>query len=408
MAHKLHPPFTLVMSLSLMALASGVADLHAQSTPPRPAVSLRQQPPFVFSTFAADLNEDGRPDLIGSTTAYDLQIAFGIGDGSFGPSRSLNRQGRALAVGDLNGDGHADIVITGLSILPGRGDGTFGSPRLVDSFATPSQDPSPRVIIGDFNGDGKQDMALVDDGRVCIYPGRGDFTFDTRVELASEGPGALTAADFNGDRRLDLAASTGTGTVDVFINQGRLLFAAQSLPVAFSLRDIASADFNKDGKPDLVVTMTDFASGGWDAGTFHVLLGNGDGTFQASVAHPTGARGSMSVAVGDFNLDGNPDLATENRSTVNIDTSCTGYVYWDSVTILPGTGTGTFGPLDFPPRHTQPGGRIVLEPAHDVVVSGIERRWPGGSRRIARGHPAESRAGGESEPGRQRRARSDD
>ena len=119
-----------VLTFAFMMGAPGVADAGAQSTPPRPAVSVRQQPPFFFSTFAEDLNQDGRPNLVGATDAQDLQIAFGVGDGTFGPSRSLNRQGTPLAVGDFNGDRHPDLVVAsnaGLSILPGRGDGTFGA-----------------------------------------------------------------------------------------------------------------------------------------------------------------------------------------------------------------------------------------------------------------------------------------
>ena len=183
-------------------VALGVADIGAQSTPPRPAVSVRQQQPFFFSTFAADLNEDGRPDLIGATRAQDLRDRIGMGDGTFGPSRSLNRQGSPLAVGDFNGDRHRDLVVLNGRQplhLPGRGDGTFASPRIVGPWDN-APSFNARIVVADFNGDGKQDFALIDLSVVCVYPGRGDFTFDTRVELtAPEFPSALVAADFNGD-----------------------------------------------------------------------------------------------------------------------------------------------------------------------------------------------------------------
>ena len=295
---------------------------------------------------AVDLNEDGRLDLVGATAATDLQIATGRGDGTFDATRSLNVRALPLAAGDFNGDGHADLVITGVSILPGRGDGSFGSARVVDSTANPPGDIEiqPRALVADFNGDGANDLVLLDDGFVCVYPGRGDFTFGPRVELTSPGgPLSLAAADFNNDGRMDLAASTASATVDVFLNRGGFLFGASSLPVAFSMFDIASGDFNKDLKQDLVVAMTGGASAGYVPGAFHVILGNGNGTFQTPVAHATGARGALSVAVGDFNHDGNPDVATGNRSTLNVDTNCTGFVYWDSVTIAPGAGNGTFG-----------------------------------------------------------------
>ena len=332
----------LTTAASLMAVVS-VVRLRAQTTPARPAVSLTQLPSFVASTLAADFNEDGRLDLIGTGTM--LQVAFGAGDGTFGPPRSLGLQARPLAVGDFNGDGHLDAVITGVSILPGRGDGTFRAPRIVDSTVHLNADLLlPRAVARDFNGDGRLDIALIDGDAIWIYPGRGDFTFDARVRLATaDGPNALVAADFNGDGRLDIAASTITGIVDVFVNHGALTFTGSSMSVELDMWDIAAGDLDKDGKQDLVVTITHETGGGWSPGAFQVLRGNGDGTFHASVSHATNANGSMSVAVGDFNHDGNPDIATGNRSTLNIDTICTGFIYWDSVTITPGAGDGTFG-----------------------------------------------------------------
>ena len=161
--------------------ALGVAHAGAQSTPPRPAVSVRQQPPF-------SLHVRRGPERRWPPRSRRRDLRAGSADRvrgrgwNFGPSRSLNRQGTPLAVGDFNGDRHPDLVVASnasLSILPGRGDGAFGAPRIVGPWV------SERIVVADFNGDGKLDFALIDLSVVCVYPGRGDFTFDARVELAA-------------------------------------------------------------------------------------------------------------------------------------------------------------------------------------------------------------------------------
>lgn len=333
----------------VMAGFAGHTALRAQSVPPRPAVAVTKAPALFFVTKPAELNEDGHLDVVGTTSALDLQIALGRGNGTFDPPRSLGQAGRPLVVWDVNLDGFSDIVVAGsagVSILPGRGDGTFGAPRAVDSSASPPADIfiQQRALVVDFDGDGAMDLALIDGSSVAIFPGHGDFTFGARVELpVLDGAVSLVYADFNGDGRMDIAAATGTSSVDVFINRGGFVFTAASQQAGFTMWDIAAADLNKDGRSDLIVVTSGFSMPGNEAGAVSVILGNGDGTFKAPVKHETGVHGALALAIGDFNHDGNPDVATGNRSTLLTDTSCTGFVYWDSVTILPGAGNGTFG-----------------------------------------------------------------
>ncbi len=346
MRMNFRPIMSTIFSLLFVMAGVGVAVQAAAQPPARPAVSMSRQPQFFKAVQAVDVNEDGRLDLVGSTSSGDLQVALGAGDGTFASARSLGLQAHLLGFGDLNNDGHVDLIVEPLSILPGRGDGTFGAPRSVDATLAWSDDPEivDRAVVADFNGDGRMDIATFDYTAVYIYPGRGDYTFDTRLGLSSpDGPNSIVAFDFNNDGRKDLAASTVSGTVDLFLNHGGLIFTASSLTVAFGTHDLAAGDFNGDGRQDLAVAVTQGNSTGFSQGSFHVALGNGDGTFQTPVAHPTNVRGAIRIAVGDFNHDGRADVATGNRSTINIDTDCTGWVYWDSVSIAPGAGNGTFG-----------------------------------------------------------------
>ena len=329
----------------------GAGRLRAQSAPPRPAVALTQLPRFFFATLTADFNEDGHPDLIGasatgngSPATPDLVIALGHGDGTFAAAHSLDVAAKPLAVGDFNHDGHLDVVVEGMSILPGRGDGTFGAALPITPAVSPQQDyeVSARAIAADFNGDGKLDLAVLAAANLYIYPGRGDLTFGARIPLPpSDDALSIVSADFNGDGRPDIAATTTSQRVDLFLNKGSLVFTVTGAPLNATMWDIAAGDLNADGKADLVVASSFFGMQFTD-GYFNVLLGNGDGTFQPSVAHATGVLGALTVAVADFNHDGLLDVATGNRSWRYADTACSSFTYWDSVTIAPGLGTGDF------------------------------------------------------------------
>jgi regulation of enolase protein 1 (concanavalin A-like superfamily) len=308
-------------------------------------------PRFTVAT-VADLNEDGHPDIVGSAVlngppTSDLLVAIGQGDGTFRPPTSLGIAGAPLAVADFNGDGHQDLLIDLKTILPGRGNGSFAAARtFVISPSLPSDNELPfAVVAADFDGDHKIDLLVGS----SLYPGRGDFTFDPPVELTGASGYQAAAADFNGDGRLDLAFIRISEPLDIFLNQGAFLFSAASAPgpMAFDIHAIAAADLDKDGKTDLIAASSGDSSTGFSVGEIHVFRGNGDGTFQADVSYPAGVGGTLAantIAVGDFNHDGNIDVATGGRSARYYDSPCTGIVYWDSVSILPGVGDGTLAP----------------------------------------------------------------
>jgi uncharacterized protein (UPF0548 family) len=201
--------------------------------------------------------------------------------------------------------------------------GTLQGP-LTPSLAT-GTDPQG-VAVGDFNGDGKTDLASANftSNTVSVFLGNGDNTFQAKADyVVGTNPLSVAVGDFNGDGYLDLAvANAGSGNVSVLLNAGNGTFLpAQSYGAGSSPQSVAVGDFNGDGRLDLVVSNLNSAD-------VSVLLGNGDGTFQAAVDSPAGTQPS-GVAVGDFNNDSKPDIAVGNFNT-------------SQISVLLGNGDGTF------------------------------------------------------------------
>ena len=248
----------------------------------------------------------------------------------------------SVAVGDLNGDGRADLATTG-SVLLGNGDGTFQAAINYRAGTNPVS-----VAVGDFNGDGKADLVTVNNstcpicvsqgnGNLSVLLGKGDGTFQGAVNYgAGTAPVSVVAGDFNGDGKLDLVVADAgayptNGGVSVLLGNGDGTFqAAVNYSAGRSPRSLATGDFNGDGKLDLAVVSHDNYSA-----PILVLLGNGDGSFQSPVAYGAGPY-TYSVAVGDFNADGKPDLAVANFGIGD-------WVVFSSVSVLLGKGDGTFG-----------------------------------------------------------------
>jgi hypothetical protein len=174
------------------------------------------------------------------------------------------------------------------------------------------------VAVGDFNGDGKPDLAVANwnSNSVSVLLGNGDGSFQAAQDFgAGISPESVAVGDFNGDGKPDLAvANFGSATVSVLLGNGDGSFRpAQDFVVGRGAYSVAVGDFNGDGKPDLAVANF------WSTNV-SVLLGNGDGSFQAAQNFGTGGYGSFpaSVAVGDFNGDGKPDLAVANYYSNNV------------------------------------------------------------------------------------------
>jgi len=207
----------------------------------------------------ADFNGDGNLDMVATNlfTGISPVILLGYGHGAFNSvlPNTYSTNGISSAAGDFNGDGILDLVIDGKTVLLGNGDGTFIQKALPGAQGT-------FVTAGDFNGDGKLDLAACnfDENTVTILLGYGDGTFSTApaspIAVGSK-PWATVAGDFNNDGKPDLAVTNmGEDTVTLLLGNGDGTFTpASGSPYAVGREPwaMAAADFNGDGKLDLAV-----------------------------------------------------------------------------------------------------------------------------------------------------------
>jgi len=292
----------------------------------------------------ADFNGDGHPDLAVVKTNGRVAILLNQGNGTFDsplntvlPSDSAS----GLVTADFNGDGYADLAVGSdqeIAILLGNGDGTFAQQSATASV------PANLIVSADFNGDGIADLATANQNAVNVLLGNGDGTFSALSDSTNVNGdvAGMTSGDFNGDGVPDLAipGSTSCGCTFVLLGNGDGTFQVSqfSLPAVRDPGELAVADFNGDGKLDLAATTNGFSDP-----TVVIALGNGDGTFsqaQGTVASVPYGVGPPSV--GDINGDGVPDLAFAGFGC--------GCAY-----ILTGNGDGTFQPaVEWAPNQGSP------------------------------------------------------
>jgi hypothetical protein len=319
-------------AILLLTLFSAITTVRAQSFSPPATYTVGDNPNFGV---VGDFNRDGKPDLATSAAqSNDVAVLINKGDGTFQNAvfyhTDFNAEG--ITTADFNKDGFLDIAVANLnggpfsagniSILLGKGDGTFQSAVSYDS-------PTPGGLrTADFNGDGFPDLAATayqtNSVAILLNKGNGTFAAATSYPVGIQ-PNDLAPADFNGDGFVDLVVAGYLGNVSILLGNGNGTFQSATTLTTPRTFGVSAGDLNGDGKQDFVMAA--------DQDKALVFLGNGNGTFQNPIGYAGGEFETTSApSLADFNGDGKVDIALVNANPGR------------SFSIFRGNGDGTFQP----------------------------------------------------------------
>jgi hypothetical protein len=309
---------------------------------------------YPLAIAAGDFNGDGNLDLVATNNnASTVSLLIGNGNGTFGAATSFAGQNSAqwIAAADLNGDKVADVIEANggqLAWMLAKGDGTLLTPQTYGVTAN----NFPQPAVADFNGDGRPDVAV---GGGCqgigcqntvttfLATGNGSLQFKTTIQVAGTNLLGLAAGDFDGDGRIDLVASDDQTLRATFLpGSGDGNFAAANGGGGLSnatAGTLAAADLNADKKVDLIAYS--FLLG--------VSLGKGDGSLQAQTLYPANGNGSgfRPLAVEDLNGDGHLDIVAGSSPSVIILVGAGDGTFPVSMNVLAGQFAGTIALGDF-------------------------------------------------------------
>jgi hypothetical protein len=306
--------------LTTFLLAGLATQALAQSVTLGPAVAYGSGGSGTSAVAVQDLNGDGKPDIVLANTSSTVGVLLNAGTGTFPATATTYASGAtsgnasAVAVGDVNADGKADIVVLNtndstVGMLLGSGTGTF---QAATTYAVGSYSYPTGLALADVNSDGRTDVLVANNTTssvgVLLSRSTGGLGPVAQLSTGSRNPQSLTAGDMNGDGKPDILIGTSAGEVVVLLNSGTGTFTGTAAYPSggSSVQRVQLGDVNKDGQLD-VVTANTFEN------SVSVLLGTGTGSLGTAASYSAGNNsGLTSVALGDLNKDGQLDLVSAN------------------------------------------------------------------------------------------------